>query len=76
MGLIWLLIVGAAAGFLATRAMGMELPVPHTVALGVIGALFGGIVVRLLLGLFGGFLGAFIGVILLIWGYKTFIEGR
>lgn len=76
MGLIGLLIIGAAAGYLATRAMGMNLPVAHTVALGVVGALVGGWLVRILLGLFGGFLGAFLGVILLIWLYNTFVEKR
>ncbi len=71
-----ILVIGAAAGFLATRVMGMDLPVLHTLAIGVIGALVGGWVVRLLLGVMGGFLGAFIGVVIMIWAYKTFVEKR
>lgn len=79
MGLIFLLVIGAAAGFLATRMMNMDLPVPHTVALGVIGALIGGWLLRIIgsaLGLFGGFLGALIGAVILLWAYKKFVEKR
>ncbi|QHQ37066.1 GlsB/YeaQ/YmgE family stress response membrane protein [Algicella marina] len=79
MGFIILLVVGSAAGFVATRAMGIRLPLPQTVALGVIGAILGIWVIRLalgFLGLFAWFASAFLGVVLLLWGYKTFIEKR
>ena len=79
MGLIFLLVIGAAAGFLATRIMNMDLPVPHTVALGVIGAFIGGWILRLAgsaLGMFGGFLGAVVGAVLLLWAYKKFVDKR
>ncbi len=46
MNLIALVIVGAAAGFLATRFMKLETNVLTTVSIGILGALFGGLVLR------------------------------
>lgn len=42
MGLVFLLIIGTAAGFLATRVMRIEADVPTTVVIGMAGALIGG----------------------------------
>lgn len=75
MGLLVLIIVGAAAGFLATRIMDVDLGVPQTIALGVLGAIIGGLVLRLLLsfaGMTAGFVGAVLGAVALLWVYKTF----
>lgn len=75
MGVIWLLIVGAAAGFLATRMMRIEASIPVTIAIGMGGALIGGLVLRALLsvmGLFAGLIGAVIGALLLIWLWQTY----
>jgi uncharacterized membrane protein YeaQ/YmgE (transglycosylase-associated protein family) len=69
MPIIALLIIGAAAGFIATRAMRMQTDVITTVALGVIGALIGGLLLRFLLivtGWMAGFVGAVLGAMLLI----------
>ncbi len=77
MGFFWLLIVGAAAGFLATRVMKVQTDVPTTVAIGVLGALIGGGLVRVLiwsLGTVAGFLGAFLGALALIWLWKTYMR--
>ncbi|MGH1453769.1 MAG: GlsB/YeaQ/YmgE family stress response membrane protein [Paracoccaceae bacterium] len=71
--IIWLIIVGAAAGFLATRLMGVRLDVVTTVALGMAGAIVGGLIVRLLLsvmGMVGGLVGAVLGAVLVIWLYQ------
>ncbi len=79
MGIIFLVIIGAAAGYLATRIMNVDLGVPQTVALGVIGALIGGMALRLLTSLLGaaaGFVGALIGAIALLWAYKTFVQRK
>ena len=76
---IFLIIVGAGAGYLATRMMGMHLPPLQTVALGVIGAILGSWIIRAVigfLGLFGWFIGAFLGVVILIWAYQTFVQRR
>ncbi len=76
MGIFYLLIIGAAAGFVATRIMDLETSVPVTIAIGVLGALIGGLVLAALLAVLGaaaGFIGALLGALLLIWLYKTYI---
>ena len=75
MGVIWLLIVGAAAGFLATRMMKLEASIPVTIATGMGGALSGGLVVRAALafmGMLGGLVGAVLGAVLLIWLWQKY----
>ena len=70
MQVIFLLILGAAAGFIATRLMRLDTDIPTTVAIGALGALIGGFVLRFLIMLSGwaaGFVGAVIGAMLLIW---------
>jgi uncharacterized membrane protein YeaQ/YmgE (transglycosylase-associated protein family) len=62
-----LALVGAAAGWLATRIMNVRLGVPQTIAVGVLGALVGGFAVRIVLPLLGGVLGAVLGACVLIW---------
>ncbi|MFE3836662.1 GlsB/YeaQ/YmgE family stress response membrane protein [Pseudogemmobacter sonorensis] len=77
MAFFYLMIIGAAAGFLATRVMRLETDVPTTVAIGVFGALIGGGVLRLLvwaLGTVAGFVGAFLGALALIWVWKTYLR--
>jgi uncharacterized membrane protein YeaQ/YmgE (transglycosylase-associated protein family) len=74
MGIVLLIIVGAAAGFLATRLMGMETDIPTTIVLGVAGALVGGFALRALVmmaGWMAGFVGAVMGALLLVWIWKT-----
>ena len=76
MAIVWLIVVGAAAGFLATRIMDIEANVITTVAIGIGGALIGGLVLRFLLGLLGmaaGFVGAILGAVLLIWLWQTYL---
>lgn len=75
MGFLVLIIVGAAAGFLATRIMDIDLGVPQTIALGILGAIIGGFVLRLLLSFAGaaaGFIGAVLGAVFLLWAFKKF----
>ena len=70
MGIIWLIIMGAAAGFLATRLLRVEMDVVSTVLLGMAGAVIGGLIVRFLLafmGMLGGLVGAVLGAMLVIW---------
>ena len=78
MMILYIIIIGAAAGFLATRAMKMEADVLTTVGIGILGALIGGLVLRFVMavfGMFAGFLGAFLGAVFLIWAWRTF-RGR
>lgn len=77
MPFIWLLVVGVAVGFLATRILKVELDTPSTIALGVLGALLGGLVLRGLMMLAGagaGVVGALLGALLLIWAWKTWAK--
>jgi uncharacterized membrane protein YeaQ/YmgE (transglycosylase-associated protein family) len=70
-----LMIIGAAAGFLATRVMRLNTDIPTTVAIGVFGALIGGFALRALTTMLGaatGFVGAVLGALLLIWLWKTY----
>ncbi|MBA3909540.1 MAG: GlsB/YeaQ/YmgE family stress response membrane protein [Rhodobacter sp.] len=77
MPFVWLLIVGVAVGFLATRILRIDLDTPSTVALGVLGALIGGLVLRGLVAMAGmgaGFVGALMGAPVLIWARKTWVK--
>lgn len=76
MGIIALIIIGAAAGFLATRILRIEADILTTVAIGIGGALVGGVLIRFLLmvtGWLAGFVGAVLGALLLIWLWQTYI---
>ena len=78
MSILYLLIIGAAAGYIATRIMDLETSVPVTIAIGVLGAIVGGLVLTALLtvmGLAAGFVGAVLGALVLIWLYQTYIGG-
>ncbi|MFZ1727113.1 MAG: GlsB/YeaQ/YmgE family stress response membrane protein [Albidovulum sp.] len=75
MQIIALVIIGAAAGFIATRAMKIEADVITTIAIGIFGALIGGLVLRILLAITGfaaGFVGAVLGAIALIWLWERY----
>ena len=79
MNFVLLMVVGAAAGFLATRLMRMNTDIPTTVAIGVGGAVIGGVLIRYLLEITGwmaGFAGAVLGALFLLWVWKTYIAGR
>jgi uncharacterized membrane protein YeaQ/YmgE (transglycosylase-associated protein family) len=74
-----LVIIGAAAGFLATRMMKIEADIITTVAIGIAGALVGGLVLQVLLtvmGAFAGLIGAVLGAMVLIWLWQTYIQKR
>ncbi len=75
MPIVWLIVVGAAAGFLATRIMRIETSVPATILIGVGGALVGGLLLRALLAITGalaGFVGAVLGAVFLIWLWQSY----
>ena len=79
MAILGLIIIGAAAGFIATRLMKLETDLVTTIAIGVFGALIGGLVLRILLAITGfaaGFLGAVLGAMILIWAWETYGPGR
>ncbi len=75
MPVIAMLIFGISAGFIATKALRLNVDVPTTIAIGVGGALIGGLVLRILsavAGMLAGFVGAVLGAALLVWVYKTY----
>lgn len=74
MGIIWLIIIGAAAGFLATRFMNVQTGVVQTILIGIAGAVIGGLVLRgvlVFMGAIGGLVGAVLGAMLVIWAMKA-----
>ncbi|PKP74260.1 MAG: GlsB/YeaQ/YmgE family stress response membrane protein [Alphaproteobacteria bacterium HGW-Alphaproteobacteria-6] len=75
MPILVLIIIGAAAGFIATRLMRVETDLITTIAIGVFGALIGGLVLRILLAITGfaaGFVGAVLGAMALIWLWERY----
>ena len=75
MPVIALIVIGAAAGFIATRMMRLDIGVLPTIGIGILGALVGGLVLRALLTITGwlaGFVGAVLGAMLLIWLWQTY----
>ena len=77
MPIIALVIIGAAAGFLATRLMRIDADIPTTVAIGMAGALIGGLVLRALMSVMGfmaGFVGAVLGALALIWLWQRYFK--
>ncbi len=74
---IWLITIGAAAGFLATKIMKIEADLITTMAIGIGGAFVGGFVLRFLISMMGmlaGLVGAVLGAMLLIWLWQTYIK--
>jgi uncharacterized membrane protein YeaQ/YmgE (transglycosylase-associated protein family) len=47
-----------------------------TIGLGLCGSVIGGIVARILIGTFGGFIFAFLGAVLLLYLYRRFVQHR
>ena len=77
MPIVVLIIIGAAAGFLATRLMRIEADIPTTMLIGIVGALIGGLLLRFLLTVMGwlsGFVGAVLGALLVIWIWQTYLR--
>ncbi|MFY2825255.1 GlsB/YeaQ/YmgE family stress response membrane protein [Ruegeria sp. MALMAid1280] len=77
MPVIALIVIGAAAGFLATRLMRIEADIPTTMLIGIAGALVGGFLLRALItvaGWLSGFVGAVLGALLVIWIWQTYLR--
>ncbi len=68
-------LIGAAAGFLATRVMRVQTDVPTTVVIGIAGAVIGWFALRLVVALTGCvaiFAGAVAGAVGLIWAWRRY----
>ena len=78
-GFLVIALIGAAAGFLATRFMRVQTDVPTTVVIGIAGAVAGWFALRLVVALTGWiavFAGAVAGAMALIWLWQRFGPGR
>ncbi|OWU85747.1 hypothetical protein ATO6_02190 [Oceanicola sp. 22II-s10i] len=70
MGFILWILIGAAAGWAATRMLDIRTGPVQTVLIGMAGALVGGLVLKTVLavlGILGGLIGAVLGAIVLLW---------
>lgn len=77
MSFILLILVGVAAGFVATKVMKVDLSPVETVAVGVLGAIVGGIVLRSIVAVSSvafGLIGAIIGACVVIWLYLRYFR--
>lgn len=75
MPILILIVIGAAAGYLATRVMKVQTDVPTTIAIGIGGALVGWFLLRFLVSITGwvaGFVGAVLGAMALIWLWQKY----
>lgn len=73
--ILFIAIVGAAAGFLATRVMKVQTDVPTTVVIGIAGAVVGWLLLRVLFTVAGWtlyFIGAVGGAVLLLWLWRSY----
>lgn len=78
-GLLLLAVIGAAAGYAATRLMKVEADLPTAMGIGVLGALLGGLGLRMLLAVGGWFLTfvlALGGSMALIWIWQRLSRRR
>jgi uncharacterized membrane protein YeaQ/YmgE (transglycosylase-associated protein family) len=77
--LLLLAVIGAAAGFVATRLMRVDADLPTAMGIGVIGALIGGLGLRMLLTAGGWFLSFVLAVLAsmaLIWLWQKLTARR
>lgn len=77
--IIWLLIIGAAAGFIATRLLRIDANIFVTIIIGMVGALIGGLLLSAVLtviGLAASLIGAVIGALILIALWKFYLGRR
>jgi len=75
--IVTMIIIGAAAGYLATRIMDVHTDMITTISIGILGAIIGGLVLRFLLAVMGalsGFVGAVLGALFLIWVWQTYLR--
>ena len=78
-GLVLLVVIGAVAGYVATRLMRVDTDLPTAMGIGVLGALVGGLGLRFVLtvgGWFVTFLLALAGSIALIWLWQQITRRR
>lgn len=79
MSALLLVLVGIAAGFVASKLMKVPLSFLETAAIGVLGALVGGFALRALIAASSvilGLVGAVLGACALLWLYQRWMRQR
>ena len=79
MAIPFLIIIGVAAGFIVSKVMKTNLSLVETIAIGILGAIIGGLVLRGLIvagSMIFGLVGAVAGACVLIWLYQRYVKGR
>ena len=75
MNIIFFILIGLVAGFLAAQIMGSKSDLVTNLIVGVVGAVIGGFLAGLLNISFGGIIGqlviATVGAVILIWGLRV-----
>lgn len=75
--LLVIIVVGAAAGFLATRMMKVQADVPTTIVIGIVGSVIGWALIRFLITITSWaamFVGGVIGAMVLIWAWRKYVS--
>lgn len=75
MPILGLLIIGALVGFAAHRMMHLQTSMVKAICLGMVGAVLGGLLLRLVLAVLGvlaGVFGAFLGALAVIWLWQRY----
>lgn len=81
-GLIFWIVVGAIAGFLAEKIMKADMGLGMNIVVGIVGALVGGFLITQLLGFGDGegliesIVVATLGAVILLWGINKFKESK
>lgn len=73
--IIWLLVIGAAAGYIATRLLRIDANIFVTVLIGMLGAVVGGLILGAILtviGIVASLIGAVLGALILIGLWKVY----
>jgi uncharacterized membrane protein YeaQ/YmgE (transglycosylase-associated protein family) len=80
--ILWSIIIGFLAGFLATHFMGVHMGFLMTTGLGIVGSIVGGLIARIFSrpkdgAMFhpAGFILSIIGAVVTLWVYIKFIAG-
>lgn len=77
MSVVLLALIGVAAGFIASKLMRTDLSLLETVAIGLLGAVLGGAVLRAVIAVSSlafGLIGAVVGACILIWLYQRYLK--
>ncbi|MDF1856063.1 GlsB/YeaQ/YmgE family stress response membrane protein [Pseudooceanicola sp.] len=75
MGFILWILIGAAAGWVATRVLDIQAGPVQTVIVGMAGALVGGLILKsvlAVLGILGGLIGAVLGALVVLWAWDRY----